>query len=90
MKLNFNTHQEYLRLAQYFSKIEAMAYKMGIDVDDLVKDEEFKQSEIYRTYKKSFLTIAQKRIEALNQESPIDSGKNSSGFNVLQFCNEDY
>ena len=64
MKLTIEKHPEFSKLSHYFKKIEALAEKMGIDVDDLVHDRR-KNSSMYTSFKKNILSIAQKRIETL-------------------------
>jgi len=65
MKLSIEKHPELIRLAGYFKKIEAIAERMGIDVDDLVQEKKIRNSSMYTSFKKNILTIAQKRAEIM-------------------------
>jgi hypothetical protein len=70
MKLTVEKHPEFIRLSHYFKKIEALAEKMGIDVDDLVQEKRNKNSSMYTSFKKNILAIAQKRVETLVNRRP--------------------
>ncbi len=64
MKLLIEKHPEFAKLSHYFKKIEALADKMGIDVDDLVHDRR-KNSSMYTSFKKNILSIAKQRIDTM-------------------------
>ncbi len=63
MKLAIEKHPEFIKLAQFFKKMEAIAEIMEIDVDDLVQYPGNKKSSMYLSFKKNILSIAHKRKE---------------------------
>jgi hypothetical protein len=78
MKLTIEKHPEFVQLAHYFKKIEALAEKMGIDVDDLIQERRNKNFSMYTSFKKSVLAMAHKRVEALiNRSKGSSSGETS-------------
>lgn len=65
MKLAIEKHPEFIKLAQFFKKMEAIAEIMEIDVDDLVQDPGNKKSSMDMSFKKNILSIAHKRAETI-------------------------
>jgi hypothetical protein len=61
MKLRIETHREYLKLKEYFKNIEALAEKMGVDVDDLLQESRNNRGTMYTSFRRKISTLAQKR-----------------------------
>jgi len=78
MKLSIEKHPELVKLAGYFKKIEAIAEKMGIDVDDLVQEKKFRSSSMYTSFKKNIMSIAQKRADVLSNRHRGSSPEEAS------------
>ena len=80
MKLVFEKNSDIVRLSTYFKKIEALADKMGIDVDDLVKEPSTKKASMYTSFKKNLLSLAQRRSDLLSKRKNggINPESNSS------------
>ncbi|HRH67622.1 MAG TPA: hypothetical protein PLU53_15085 [Bacteroidia bacterium] len=73
MKLIIEKHPELTTLVIYFKKIEAIAEKLGIDVDDLISESCQMNTSMYMSFKKKILTMAQKRAEVLRARNAKES-----------------
>ena len=64
MKLIIGKNPEQVKLSQYFKKIESIAERKGIDVDDLLADSEINISSLHEFSKKNIFPIH--KIDVLN------------------------
>ena len=79
MRLTIEKHPELAKLSSYFKKIEAIAEKLGIDVDELVTESRTNNTSMYMSFKKNILGIAQQRTEALlNRNKKGNNGDEAS------------
>ena len=76
MKLIIDQHPELTKLIGYFKKIEAIAERLGIEVDELVSDLQPGNGSMYMRFKKNILNKAHQRAELLNNlktSAPLDA-----------------
>jgi hypothetical protein len=72
MKHIIETHQDYLKLKEYLKKLESLAEKMGVEVDDLLSETTHDNKKMYMLFRKKFSSISQKRISILNAKKEND------------------
>jgi hypothetical protein len=65
MKHFIDSENEYLKLTEYLKKLESLAEKFGVDVDDLVNDE-LREKTMFTLFRKKIHSINQKRINLMN------------------------
>ena len=70
MKLKIEKHPDCVKLAHYFKKIEALAEKMGIDIDDLIHLPENNGFPIQTSCKKEIKAITQQRVNIYSKKIP--------------------
>ncbi|MBK6444748.1 MAG: hypothetical protein IPQ03_16295 [Bacteroidetes bacterium] len=70
MKLIIEQHPELSKLISYFKKIEAIAERLGIDVDELVSELKPGNASMYMSFKKKILSQAHQRAELLLKINP--------------------
>jgi len=78
MKLALEKNAELKKLSQYFQKIESIAAKMGVEVDDLIQEFKNNNTAAYSTFKKSILAIAQKRQDIFKRADKGSSPEEAS------------
>jgi len=85
MRLALEKHAELKKLAQYFEKIESIAEKMGVEVDDLIQEFKNNNTAAYASFKKNILAIAQKRRETFKRTDKGNSPEEASviGLSIL-------
>jgi len=80
MKLTIDQRPQLEKLAKYFQKIEEIAEKMGVEVDDLIQEFKNNNTAVYANFKKSILGIAQKRQAAFKRH---DKGKDPEEASIV-------
>jgi hypothetical protein len=70
MKLTAERSEELKKLSNCFEKIEALAAKMGVEVDDLIQEYKNNNTAAYAHFKKSIFGIANRRQELLKKVNP--------------------
>jgi hypothetical protein len=90
MKMNSEKNTEMKKLSQYFQKIEAIAAKMGVEVDDLIQEFKNNNTAAYATFKKSILAIAQKRQVIFKRADKGSSPEEASVIGLSIIVNEDH
>jgi len=74
MKLTADKNEELEKLSLYFEKIESIASRMGVEIEDLMQEFKNNNTAAYGTIKKSILDIAKKRQhfykDGSDQQSP--------------------
>ena len=89
MKLGTDKNAELKKLAEYFDKIESIAAKMGVEVDDLIQEFKNNNTAAYVTFKKSILAIAQKRQHIFKRADKGSSPEEASVIGLSIIVNED-
>jgi hypothetical protein len=89
MKLTIEKHAELKKLSQYFKKIEAIAAKMGVGVDDLIQEFKNNNTAAYATFKKNIIAIAQKRQDIFKRADKGSSPEEASVIGLSMIVNED-
>jgi hypothetical protein len=89
MKLAVEKNAEFKKLSQYFEKIESIAAKMGVEVDDLIQEFKNNNTAAYATFKKSILGIAQKRKDVFKRADKGSSPEEASVIGLSIIINED-
>jgi len=69
MKLQLETHKEYVKLKEYFKKIESLAEKMGVDIDDLLLDSKNNRVEMHTSFRSKVNKINQHRSGVIKNEN---------------------
>ena len=83
MKQVIEKHPEFIKLAEFFKKIEAMAETMEIDEDVLEQEFENKRSSKYLPpINKNILSIAHKREDTL-VDGPFDKESSLNRFPIF-------
>jgi hypothetical protein len=77
MKLTIEKHPELERLANCFQKIEDIAERMGIDLDEFLHPSGSKDPVMYTSFRKDLIHLSQKRVKALLESTP-DSMKDEN------------
>ena len=90
MKLGTDKNAELKKLAQYFEKIETIAARMGVEVDDLIQEFKNNNTAAYVTFKKSILAIAQKRQHVFKRADKGSSPEEASVIGLSIIVNEDH
>lgn len=90
MKLGTDKYAELKKLAEYFDKIESIAAKMGVEVDDLIQEFKNNNTAAYVTFKKSILAIAQKRQHIFKRADKGSSPEEASVIGLSIIVNEDH
>ncbi len=90
MKIAIEKNAELKKLSQYFDKIESIAAKMGVEVDDLIQEFKNNNTAAYVTFKKSILGIAQKRQDIFKRADKGSSPEEASVIGLSIIVNEDY
>jgi hypothetical protein len=62
MTHKFETPVDYAELKEFFDTLETLAYKLGVDVDDLLDEKIQKQSSSTIKHKNYFNSVNQKKI----------------------------
>ncbi len=88
MKLAAEKNAELKKLTQYFEKIEFIAAKMGVEVDDLIQEFKNNNTAAYVTFKKSILAIAQKRQHIFKRADKGGSPEEASVIGLSIIVNE--
>ena len=89
MKLAIEKNTELKKLAQYFQKIEAIAAKMGVEVDDLIQEFKNNNTAAYATFKKNILAIAQKRQDIFKRADRGNSPEEASIIGLSMIVKEE-
>lgn len=78
MKLSKEKSPEFKKLSEHFLKIETLATKMGIDVDDLMNEYKNNGAAVYSTFKEKLLSKAGERATTFknaksdpSEEAPV-------------------
>ena len=74
----------------HFEKIESIATKMGVEVDDLIQEFKNNNTAAYSSFKKSILAIAQKRQDIFRRSNKGNSPEEASVIGLSIIVNEDY
>ena len=84
MKLTAEKNEELQKLSRYFEKIESIASKMGVEVEDLMQEFKNNNTAAYATFKKSILGITKKR-QHIFKNSEVNSIEKTSvtGMSIL-------
>jgi len=90
MKLAVEKNAELKKLSQYFEKIESIAAKMGVEVDDLIQEFKNNNTAAYATFKKSILGIAQKRQDIFKRADKGSSPEEASVIGLSIIVNENH
>jgi hypothetical protein len=90
MKLAAEKNAELKKLSQYFEKIESIAAKMGVEVDDLIQEFKNNNTAAYATFKKSILAIAQKRQVIFKRADTGNSAEEASVIGMSILVNDDH
>ena len=90
MKLGTDKNAELKKLAQYFEKIETIAARMGVEVDDLIQEFKNNNTAAYVTFKESILAIAQKRQHVFKRADKGSSPEEASVIGLSIIVNEDH
>ncbi|MCX6291479.1 MAG: hypothetical protein NT126_06910 [Bacteroidetes bacterium] len=90
MKLAVEKKAELRKLSLYFEKIEDIASKMGVEVDDLIQEFKNNNTAAYANFKKSILAIAQKRQDVFKRSHKGNSPEEASVVGLSIIVNENY
>lgn len=66
MKLKIEKHPDFIRLAQHFKNIEALADALGVDVDDLISETREKYLSDNHSYQESIQLLLKNRASRFN------------------------
>ena len=85
MKLAAEKNAELKKLSEYFKKIETIAARMGVEVDDLMQEFNNNNTAAYATFKKNILAIAEKRQHIFKRADKGSSPEEASviGLSIL-------
>ena len=89
MKLSGEKSSELKKLAQYFEKIEALAARMGVEVDDLIQEFKNNNTAAYATFKKNILAMAQKRQHIFKRTNRGGSPEEASVIGLSIIVNDE-
>jgi hypothetical protein len=90
MKLTAEKNLELKKLSQYFDKIEIIASRMGVEVEDLMQEFKNNNTAVYASFKKSILGIAQRRQDVFKRSNKGSSSEETSVIGLSIIVNEDY
>ena len=90
MNLSTEKDAELIKLTQYFEKIELIAEKMGVEVDDLIEQLKDNQAGAYTAFKKSILAISQKRQHVFKRADKGSSPEEASVIGLSIIVNENH
>jgi hypothetical protein len=84
MKLAADKKEDLKKLADCFEKIEELASKMGVEVEDLMQEFKNNNTASYDTFKKSLLAVAEKRMHAFRSQDQNAAGTHSGEMSILK------
>jgi len=90
MKLAVEKNPELKKLSQYFEKIELIAARMGVEVDDLIQEFKNNNTAAYASFKKNILAIAQKRQDIFKRNNRGSSPEEASVIGLSIIVNEEF
>lgn len=84
MKLTTEKNDELKKLSRYFEKIETIASKMGVEVEDLMQEFKNNNTAAYANFKKSILAIT-KRRQSIFRNDKINVSKETppAGMSII-------
>lgn len=88
MKLSVEKDADLKKLAQYFEKIESIAARMGVEVDDLIQEFKNNNTAAYAAFKKNILAIAQQRQSIYKRADKGSSPEEASVIGLSIIVNE--
>ena len=90
MNLSSEKDAELIKLTQYFEKIELIAEKLGVEVDDLIEEFKDNNAGAYSYFKKSVLAIAQNRQHVFKRADKGSSPEEASVIGLSIIVNENH